>query len=62
MNGLKGIKAIYRFLKQKFKNINVANKNVIQRLFICYFDKIIYPHLDNFKFKDNLLFLYYEVL
>ena len=56
MNGLDGIKTIYRFLRQKYKNINVANHNKIQRLLISYFDKIIYPHLDDFKFRDNLLF------
>jgi hypothetical protein len=56
MNGLDGIMTIYRFLRQKYKNINVANHNKIQRLLISYFDKIIYPHLDDFKFRDNLLF------
>jgi len=56
MNRLVQLKVIIRFLKQKYKYINVIVKNMLQRLLILYFDRITFPRLDDFKFNDNLLF------
>jgi len=56
MNVYTQTKKFYRILGQFYRNIGNTKKGLIHRFFIFYFDKFIYPRLDNFNFKDNLLF------
>jgi hypothetical protein len=49
-------KKFYRILRQFYRNIGATKRGLIHRFFIFYFDKFIYPRLDNFNFSENLLF------